>query len=87
LDKCNHKTENSLCEHKEVKYCSYCGKVYCVKCGMEWGYDVSIPFINPIPETYTPYPYIVQDPPWHYNKVTCDTNLPQKATVGILTFG
>jgi hypothetical protein len=24
------------CEHKEVRYCKCCGKVYCVACKVEW---------------------------------------------------
>jgi len=30
-----HKHE--CCKHECLHYCSYCQKVYCCKCGMEWG--------------------------------------------------
>lgn len=30
-----HKCDHG-CKHENVKYCEKCGKVHCLKCGMEW---------------------------------------------------
>lgn len=43
-----HEHGYSGCNH-ELKYCSHCDVVYCIKCGKEWGYY----YFNPY------YPYIV----------------------------
>ncbi len=32
-----HKHEHSCCKHECLHFCSYCDKVYCCKCGKEWG--------------------------------------------------
>ena len=32
-----HKHECSGCKHECLHYCKCCNKVYCCKCGQEWG--------------------------------------------------
>jgi len=45
------------CEHKEVKYCPDCRKVYCMKCGKEWVEEV-YQYYQPQPDGWYPtYPY------------------------------
>ena len=39
------------CKH-DLKYCNCCDKVYCTKCGKEWGNGYYQPYY-----TYPTYPY------------------------------
>jgi len=42
------------CEHKELRYCPACQKVYCLECGMEWSESAAWPYSNTYPmNSYT----------------------------------
>ena len=32
-----HSHDCGICQHECLHYCKCCGKVYCCKCGQEWG--------------------------------------------------
>lgn len=32
-----HSHDCQGCQHECVHYCKYCGRVFCCKCGKEWG--------------------------------------------------
>ena len=50
-----HNHVHSCCDH-DVKWCSLCQKVYCVKCGKEWG--DSQPYVYPYQQSlYWRNPY------------------------------
>lgn len=38
------------CKHEKLKYCEHCQKVYCCKCGREWGGST---YYYPLQWTYT----------------------------------
>ena len=50
-----HKHSHGCCTHDCLHYCSYCNKVYCCKCGQEWGgYKYYYPYYIYPNSTYLP---------------------------------
>jgi hypothetical protein len=53
------------CEHLNIKYCQFCGIVYCLDCNQEW-----IKYWN-----YSTSPYTIT---WTYGNNTYQTNTTQE---------
>jgi hypothetical protein len=48
--------QHFTCEHRDVRYCKECQKIYCAVCGREW-FDKCILNHYPVIQPATPYPY------------------------------